>query len=527
MADQPLIDISPENWRIVRDILQRHVPDREVWAFGSRAKWTAKEFSDLDIAVIGEEQLSIGVMAELTEAFQESALPFKVDVVDWAAITPSFQKVVEASKVILRSLRHSERKTVAEVPIDTLTDGSPITYGVVKPGAEVEGGVLFIRGGDVVNGKILTEQLRTISREVSSQYSRTLLSGGELLISLVGNPGEVALVAPELKGANIARQVGLVRLCPTKVEPDYVQYFLRSSVGRERLFSHSKGSVQQVINLGDLKTLRIPLPERNEQIAIAETMRAFDDRIVLLQETNATLEAIAQALFKSWFVDFDPVRAKAEGREPEGVPPEIAQFFPSGFEDSELGEIPKGWKAGCLGDVVSILDSKRIPLSGKQRAERQGIYPYYGAASVMDYVDDYLFDGVHVLMGEDGSVANPDGTPILQYVWGKFWANNHAHVLKGKNGVSDEHLLVALKKINITAYMTGAVQAKLNQGNLCRIPFLIPSQTICEVFGKSLEALYGKVRLNSDESSSLSQIRDSLLPRLLSGRMTADEGIFA
>jgi type I restriction enzyme S subunit len=99
MVDQPLIDISPENWRIVRDILQRYVADREVWAFGSRAKWTAKEFSDLDIAIIGDKPLSIALTADLREAFQESALPFKVDIVDWANITPSFQQVIQAAKI--------------------------------------------------------------------------------------------------------------------------------------------------------------------------------------------------------------------------------------------------------------------------------------------------------------------------------------------------------------------------------------------------------------------------------------------
>ena len=99
MVDQPLINISPENWRIVRDILQRYVPDREVWAFGSRAKWTAKEFSDLDIAIIGDKPLSIALTADLREAFQESALPFKVDIVDWANITPSFQQVIQAAKI--------------------------------------------------------------------------------------------------------------------------------------------------------------------------------------------------------------------------------------------------------------------------------------------------------------------------------------------------------------------------------------------------------------------------------------------
>ena len=99
MVDKPLIDISPENWRIVRDILQRYVPDREVWAFGSRAKWTAKEFSDLDIAIIGDKPLSIALTADLREAFQESALPFKIDIVDWANITPSFRQVIQAAKI--------------------------------------------------------------------------------------------------------------------------------------------------------------------------------------------------------------------------------------------------------------------------------------------------------------------------------------------------------------------------------------------------------------------------------------------
>ena len=99
MVAQPLIDISPENWQIVREILQRYVPDREVWAFGSRAKWTAKEFSDLDLAIIGDTPLSIALTADMKEAFQESALPFMIDIVDWASITPSFRQVIQAAKI--------------------------------------------------------------------------------------------------------------------------------------------------------------------------------------------------------------------------------------------------------------------------------------------------------------------------------------------------------------------------------------------------------------------------------------------
>lgn len=242
------------------------------------------------------------------------------------------------------------------VTLEDLTDGTTITYGVVKPGDESEDGVLFIRGGDVVAGQIQQSQLRTISREVSDQYSRTLLRGGELLISLVGNPGEVALVPTTLRGANIARQVGLVRIDSSKADPNYIQFFFRSKIGRDVLLAHSKGSVQQVINLKDLKAVKLPLPELEVQRSIASSMQALDDRITLLRETNTTLEAIAQALFKSWFVDFDPVHAKMQGRAPDGMDETTAALFPDSFEDSEQGPVPKGWRIETLGDVCSYLN---------------------------------------------------------------------------------------------------------------------------------------------------------------------------
>ena len=186
---------------------------------------------------------------------------------------------------------------------------------------------------------------------------------------------------------------------------------------------------------------------------------------------NETLEEMARALFKSWFVDFDPVRAKIDGRWQRGqslpgLPADLYDLFPDRLVPSELGQIPEGWTEGTAGDVIEIHDSKRIPLNSRQRAGRQGPYPYYGAAGIMDYVDDFLFDGVHVLIGEDGSVADVDGYPVIQYVWGQFWVNNHAHVLRGQHKVSNEHLYLLLRQLSITAYVTGAVQPKLSQKNL-------------------------------------------------------------
>jgi type I restriction enzyme S subunit len=217
-------------------------------------------------------------------------------------------------------------------------------------------------------------------------------------------------------------------------------------------------------------------------------------------------------------VDFDSVRAEAEGRD-RGLPHPLADLFPARLVDSQLGEIPEGWEVCPLGDVIEIFDSRRVPLSNREREKRRGPYPYYGAASVMDHVDDYLFDGVFVLLGEDGSVMDPGGTPVLQYVWGKFWVNNHAHVLQGRLPVSSEQLLLLLRKTNIASFVTGAVQAKLSQGNLRRIEFIRAPDRINESFGSQVGPIFELIRSRTEESRTLSYVRDALLPKLLSGEL--------
>lgn len=283
------------------------------------------------------------------------------------------------------------------------------------------------------------------------------------------------------------------------------------------------GSAQPLVTQGGLKIIQTLVPSLSEQKAIAHILGTLDNKIELNQQMNRNLEAIASAIFKSWFIDFDPIRAKMEGREPTGMDAATAALFSDSFEDSPLGEIPRGWKAASLGDIIALYDSRRIPLSNRERAQRQGQYPYYGAASVMDYVDDYLFDGVYVLMGEDGSVIDDKDHPVIQYVWGKFWVNNHAHVLQGANGISNEHLMLFLKQINIHPYVIGAVQPKLNQGNLRCIPFVLPSPKVCDVFRVNVSRLYALFRANYDQSYSLATIRDTLLPKLISGEIRVKE----
>lgn len=407
-------------------------------------------------------------------------------------------------------------------PLEQLTQKNSVTYGVVQPGTHVDSGIPIVRVNNFKEGRIELADVMRIAPDIESKYGRTRLEGGEVLLTIVGSVGQVAVVPKKLKGFNVARAVAVIHPA-SEVEPDWLALCLRSPLSQHLLTSRANTTVQTTINLKDLRALPVPMPPEGERQRITAVIGALDDRITLLRETNVTLEAIAQALFKSWFVDFDPVRAKQEGRAPEGMDEATAALFPDGFEESELGLVPRGWRYVSLRDVVAILDSKRIPLSGQDRAKRQGAYPYYGAAALMDWVDDYLFDGVFLLTGEDGSVADNRGYPITQYVWGKIWVNNHAHVLQGKNGICTEHVMLSLQRTNIQPFITGAVQAKLSQSNMWRIMFLNPHKEIAEAFASILEPLYAKVRHNTEQAQTLASIRDTLLPRLISGQIRLPE----
>ena len=273
--------------------------------------------------------------------------------------------------------------------------------------------------------------------------------------------------------------------------------------------SMDSGSAIPSTSRSDFYSIEVDLPDIYEQQEIANLLSVLDDKIELNNAINKNLEEMAQALFNSWFVDFEFPNENGEPYKSSG----------GEFEESELGLIPKGWKTGCFGDISICYDSKRIPLSKKEREVRKKVYPYYGAASLMDYVDQYLFNGVHVLMGEDRTVINDEGYPVLQYVWGKFWVNNHAHVLKGNSDFSEEYIYLLLKRTNVRHIVTGAVQPKINQANMKGIKVIIPENSVLNQFNQIIDRLFELIRKNSDENCSLTNARDTLLPKLMSGEI--------
>ncbi len=289
-------------------------------------------------------------------------------------------------------------------------------------------------------------------------------------------------------------------------DPYFLYYFLSQKEIVDYLHAIAEQAVSAYpsIKASDIEDLDILLPNLSQQKKISKLLKSLDDKIELNRQINDNLEQQAQALFKSWFVDFEP-------------------FKDGEFIDSELGMIPKGWRVGNIFDIANIFDSQRKPLSSGQREKMDKIYPYYGATSCMDYVDNYIFDGIYTLIGEDGSVVRDNGLPFVQYVWGKFWVNNHAHILQGKNGFSTEMIYTFLSTTNICHLVTGAVQAKLSQANMNKLYLPIPPENLVEKIKCIFDEIFKNKRLLIEEINTLTTIRDTLLPRLMSGELKINE----
>lgn len=291
-----------------------------------------------------------------------------------------------------------------------------------------------------------------------------------------------------------------------KLLPEYLMmWFRRTEFDRYARYK-SYGSVREVFDWDEMCNMLMPIPHPNKQKEIVDEYNVIQNRIKLNETLIQKLEETAQAIYKSWFVEF-------EFPNEEGKPYKSSGGEMVWCEELEK-DIPKGWKMDELSNIAENFDSKRKPLSASERINRAKLYPYYGAASLMDYIDDYIFDGTYILLGEDGTVVTDLGTPVLQYVWGKFWVNNHAHVLKGKNGFNENSLYVLLKNTNITDIITGGVQAKINQTNLNSIPILYPSKNILFKYNKVLKHVFDSFINKNDENKVLVKLLDLLLSKL-------------
>ena len=278
-----------------------------------------------------------------------------------------------------------------------------------------------------------------------------------------------------------------------EVENEFIFYWLLS----QKDYLMAKVGVTGIgagkFDLDFLQKLMIPIPSERERKSIVGFASSISEKIRCNAKVNDNLLWQAQALYKDRFIDLKPFN----------------------------GKMPPDWQLGTVSEIIELHDSKRIPLSSRERANLTKIYPYYGATSVMDYVDRYLFDGIYLLLGEDGTVVDDKGFPILQYVEGKFWVNNHAHIITGKNGFTVETLYLLFSLTNVRSIVTGAVQPKISQANLNNVSVVIPSKAELSTFNSIVQPIFSQIRNLRAESDRRTSTRDILLPRLMSGEIDA------
>ena len=351
-------------------------------------------------------------------------------------------------------------------------------------------GISLVRSQNVLDFAFSRVGLAYINDEQAQKLNNVEVHEGDVLLNITGDSvARACMMDSVFLPARVNQHVAIVRGKENKVINSFILYFLQWQKGY-LLQLASAGATRNALTKGMIEQLEINLPSMNEQKKIVAILDSIQQKIQLNQKINDNLQQQASTLY--------------------------GKYFPYAVTD----DLPAGWRVGTVGEIVEIHDSKRIPLSGAQRAKMEKrIYPYYGAASLMDYVDEYIFDGKYLLLGEDGTVVDDAGYPILQYVWGQFWVNNHAHILTGKLGFNVESLLLLFKRTPVKSIVTGAVQPKISQANLRSIQVVVPPQHELDAFNELIRPLFDQIRQNQGQSKALASLRDALLPKLMSGEI--------
>ena len=340
------------------------------------------------------------------------------------------------------------------------------------------------------SGRFISRGERNITEQGLKSCSTQLMPAHTVLFSSRAPIGYAAIAAQD-----ICTNQGFKSVVPND-STDYMFLYYLLKYNRDKIENLGSGTTFKEVSGSTMRGIEVTVPESiEEQRRIASVLSALDDKIENNTEVNKNLFEQAQAIYKDRYIDLSP-------------------FY---------GKIPDGWHIGTVSEIIELHDSKRIPLSSRERANLAKIYPYYGATSVMDYVDRYLFDGIYLLLGEDGTVVDSKGFPILQYVEGKFWVNNHAHIITGKNGFTVETLYLLFSLTNVQSIVTGAVQPKISQTNMNKVPVVIPSKAELSDFDSIVQPIFAQIRNLRVENDRLTTTRDTLLPRLMSGELDVSD----
>jgi type I restriction enzyme S subunit len=396
----------------------------------------------------------------------------------------------------------------------------------------VPDGVPSIMPQNIGDNRVVQDGIARIALQDAERLARYRVRPGDIVYSRRGDVERRALIRLQEDGWLCGTGCLRVRLGEGPVDPIYASYYLGDPRVREWVVRHAHGATMPNLNTGILSALPFVVPPLHEQRAIAHILGTLDDKIELNRRMNETLEAIARALFKSWFVDFDPVRAKSEGRDP-GLPSHLADLFPDSFEDSELGEIPKGWRVAPIGELATIVGGTTP--STKETALWENGRNYWAtpkdlsalATPVLLETERRITDAG---LAQIGSGLLPPGTVLLSsrapigylaIAEVPLAINQGFIAMRPAPGVSNLFLLYWAEwaQEEIVSRANGSTFLEISKSNFRPIPVVAPPQQIFESFDQVARPAYSRIVANERETRTLAGLREALLPRLISGEL--------
>ena len=541
----PPIDIRAEHLRIVQDVLRQHLPNGvKVWVFGSRASWMTKDSSDLDLALEGETCVLPRTLSMLEAAFEESDLPFGVDIVDISRIGKSFRQIVAKQRIPLPmtgsdgedsgiDLTAGSHLDMADGWVHcTLADAcSNIDYGLTASASKNSSGSRFLRITDIVSGHLDWNNVPYVSVD-DATAKKYRLHSGDIVVARTGASTGASMYIKKPPPAVFASY--LVRLqAKSGFDSRFLAYYLKSPqfwgfirgvLGDKSAQPNASAST---MSAAPLRALR----DKTEQRAIAHILGTLDDKIELNRRMNETLEAMARALFKSWFVDFDPVRAKMAGRD-TGLPQHIADLFPDRMVDSELGEIPEGWEVKSFAETVEIIGGGTPKTSVSEYWD--GDIPWFSVADAPTQSDIWVVDTAKKItwIGIENSSTRilPVGTTIISargtvgriaLVGTPMAMNQSCYGVRSKisaQGLFDYFAIHGIVEI-LQQRTHGSVFDTITRNTLARVRVVSPFPEFVDAFEELIRPALERIHAGLLETRTLGTLRDTLLPNLISGEL--------
>ena len=525
------LHVSARHRRVLEALLREHLPDVEVWAYGSRVNGRSHDGSDLDLVLRGPglEEVPLDLLMDFEDAVRESTIPFLVEARDWARLPERFHREIEREYVVVAGESDSSGEPHSA---SRLCDHADVVMGQSPPGVTCNTageGMPLLNGPTQFGSHHPTPAQFTVD-------PRRQATAGDLLFCVRGSTtGRMNWADRDYA---IGRGVAAIR---HRAGPE-LQPFVRGVVEQSLpdLLLQATGSTFPNVSGKQLATIAWPNLGLRKQRAIAHILGTLDDRIELNRRMNQTLEAMARALFKSWFVDLDPVRAKMKGRD-TGLPSAIADLFPDRLVDSEMGEVPEGWEVVALperievnprrslrrGQAAPYLPMSKMPTHGHM-PESVALRPF---GSGMRFANgDTLVARITPCL-ENGKTAYVDFLNDAEIGWG----STEYIVLRPQSPLPNQFAYCLARSARFREF---AIQNMSGTSGRQRVPatalrgflMVVPPGRLAARFGEVVGSLFERAKCTGRESRTLAALRDTLLPKLISGALRvprSERGLFA